>query len=91
MADERTYDNVTAPMFDCVKTSGEKTLGTKFVPSDAHQGTATTQSIVGEIVLSFDFDPQASTLTYKILKKPLMVSANQIWDSIQVGIDRCRK
>ncbi len=91
MADEKTYNDVTAPIFDCVKTTGEKTLGTKFVPPDANQGTATTQSSVGEIVLNFDFDPQASTLTYKILKKPFMVSENQIWDSIQGGIDGCRK
>lgn len=91
MADQKTFDKVTAAIFACVKAASEKEHGTKYVPPDANQGTATTQSIVGEVVLSFDFSPQASTLTYVITKKPFIVSANQIWDGIQTAITACSK
>lgn len=91
MADQKTYNNVTAQIFECVKANSEKEHGTKYVPPDANQGTATTQSIVGEVVLSFDFNPQASTLTYVIKKKPFIVSASQIWDGIQTTITACSK
>lgn len=88
MADSKTFNGITQTVWDCVKTTSEKEQGTVY--SGADQGTATTKTIVGTVVLSYTFTVAAGTLAYKIDKKPGIVSANQIWDGIQKTITGCQ-
>jgi hypothetical protein len=91
MAEEKTFDNVTEAIFQCLKQTSAEKLGTLYVPPEAYQGTATTQTIVGEIVLRFDLDQPNQKLTYEIQKKPVIVSAKQIWENIEAAISACGK
>ena len=91
MADARIFDNVTEAIFQCLKQTSAEKLGTVYVPPEACQGTATTQTIVGEIVMRFDLDQPNNRLTYEIQKKPVMVSAKQIWENIEAAINACSK
>jgi hypothetical protein len=91
MAEEKTFDNVTEAIFQCLKQTSVEKLGTVYAPPEAHQGTATTQTIVGEIVLRFDLDQPNQKLTYEIQKKPVIVSAKQIWENIEAAISACGK
>ena len=87
---EKIFGNVSSEIFDCVKTKSQENRGTVYDPPGANQGTATTKiSFVGTIVLSFDFDPAAQTVTYKIVDIPGIVPESSIWSSIQEGIDAC--
>ena len=86
MAEQKTFDNVTETIFQCLKRRSVEKLGTVYLPPEAYQGTATTQTIVGEIVLRFDLDQPNQKLTYEIQKKPVFVPAEQIWESIQAAI-----
>jgi hypothetical protein len=91
MAEEKTFDNITEAVFQCLKQTSAKKLGTVYVPPEAHQGVATTQTVVGEIVMRFDLDSSNQKLTYEIEKKPAFVSAQQIWENIEAAITRCGK
>ena len=87
---EKTFGNVSSEIFDCMKSKSQEIRGTVYDPPEANQGTATTKiSIIGTIVLSFDFDPSAQTVTYKIVEIPGIVPESSIWDGIQEGIDAC--
>lgn len=90
MAQTRSFGGVTQAAWECVKTTSYQQHGTNYVPPDGNQGTATTSTIVGDIVLNFNYDPQKDTVTYTIAKKPLIVSADQIWNGIQEAIDGCQ-
>jgi hypothetical protein len=90
MAKTRSFGGVTAGIWECVKTSSEKEHGTKYEPRGGIQGTATTKTLVGEIVLDFGYDRAKETLNYTINKKPFVVTENRIWDGIQESIDHCR-
>ena len=91
MAEQKTFDNITEAIFQCLKQTSAKKLGTVYLPPDACQGIATTQTIVGEIVVRFDLDQPSNRLTYEIQKKPVMVSAKQIWENIEAAISACGK
>ena len=53
----KSYKNITAAIFSCVKTISEKEHGTVYDPPDANQGTATTDTAVGKVIVSFDLNP----------------------------------
>ncbi|MFQ6026305.1 MAG: hypothetical protein ACE5Q6_02190 [Dehalococcoidia bacterium] len=89
MAKQRTFGGITGGVWSCVKTTSEQEHGTVYAPPGANQGTATTNTIVGEVILSFDFDPAKESVAYSITKKPFLASDNQIWDGIQETIDHC--
>lgn len=91
MAEEKIFDNITEAIFHCLKQTSSEKLGTVYVPPEAYQGIATTQTIVGEIVLRFDLDQPNKKLAYEIQKKPVVVSAKQIWESIEAAIIACNK
>lgn len=86
---QRTFDGVTAAVFDCVKQTSAKQHGTVYTGDD--QGTATTNSPVGQVVLGYAFNSSQSTITYTIQKKPGIVSDSEIWNGIQNTIDQCQK
>lgn len=86
----QTFNNVDQALFDCVKKSSASEHGTVYDPPDADKGTATTKTIVGKVVLSFDLDTTAQTIKYCIVSKPFVVSSSQIFDGIKDSIDACR-
>ena len=89
MSDSKTYNGITQAIFDCVKQTSQAEHGTTYTSGD--KGTATTSTPVGSVVLSFNLDTSASTLSYTIDKKPFIVSASTIWDGISDTINKCRK
>ncbi len=89
MAKSRTFGGVNTAVWQCVKSTSLQEHGTKYVPADADQGTATTDTVVGTVELSFDYNAQKDSVSYKIIKKPFIVSDNQIWNGIQETIDHC--
>jgi hypothetical protein len=85
----RTYDNITPAIWACVKETSNQEHGTTYTGPD--QGTATTQiPIVGTLVMSYDFQASAGTLTYAIVKKPGLAPESRIWGGIESTIDGCR-
>lgn len=88
-ADRRTYNNITEPIWSCIKNTSIKENGTKY--SGENQGTATTKSPVGLVILGYDFNASAGTLTYTIQQKPKIVTAGQIWNGVQDAITDCRR
>lgn len=90
MAKTRNFGGVKQAVWECVKKTSYEQHGTKYVPADGNQGTATTSTPVGEVVLNFDYDLAKETITYTIVKKPFLVSDDQIWNGIQETIDGCQ-
>jgi hypothetical protein len=89
MANSKIFGGVTPAIWDCVKTTSYNDHGTVYAPAGANQGTATTDTLVGTVALNFNFDPIKDTVAYTIVKKPFLVSADQIWNGIQDTIDGC--
>ena len=89
MTDSRTFDGVNQAIFACVKQKSFKERGTVYDPSTGNKGKATTEIFVGTIVLSFDFDPGANSITYGIISKPGIVLDSEIFDGIAAAIDAC--
>ena len=89
MASSKTFNNVTAAIWECVKSTSSKQHGTVYAPPGASSGTATTKTIVGTVELSFNFDSTQNSVSYTILKKPGIVSEKQVWGGIQDSIDGC--
>jgi hypothetical protein len=86
----KTFPGVTDEIWACVKSSSAKDNGTVYDPPDANQGTATTKTIVGTVVLKFDFEPADTSVTYEIVSKPFIVTADEIWNGIQSNINSCK-
>lgn len=91
MSKSKTFENVTPAIWECVKATSLKEHGTVYAPPSANQGTATTKSIVGDVILSFNFNPANNSVAYTITKKPGIVSENQIWSGIESTIKGCSK
>ena len=89
----KTYTNITPAMFDCVKKNSHDEHGTLYDPADGNTGTATTVVKIlltkHVIVLSFDFEPSTSTLSYVIVQEPTVVTDDEIWDGICKTIKEC--
>lgn len=90
MAKTRSFGGVTQAVWECVKTTSYQQHGTNYVPPDGNQGAATTNTPIGDVVLNFDYAPTKDTITYTIVKKPFLVSDDQIWNGIQETIDGCQ-
>lgn len=90
MSECKTFHGLTQELFSCVKTRSSQDHGTVYDAPDGDQGTATTDTIVGKVTVSFDFDPSSSAITYCIVRKPLIVSASQVFEGIGDTINRCR-
>jgi hypothetical protein len=85
----KSYNNITSAIFSCVKTTSEREHGTVYNPPDANQGTATTVTAVGKVVLSFDLNPATDVLSYSITSKPFIVPESTIWNGITGTINGC--
>jgi hypothetical protein len=67
MTDCRTLNGVDQAIFACVKQKSFEEHKTVYDPANGNQGKATTNvPVVGTIVVSFDFDPAAESITYCI-------------------------
>jgi hypothetical protein len=89
MAKSKSYAGITPAIWNCVKTTSFNEHGTVYAPADSNIGTATTDTIVGSVVLGFNYDPVKDTLNYNIVKKPFLASDDQIWNGIQDTITHC--
>jgi hypothetical protein len=89
MAATRSYANVTQSIWDCLKSSSIAKQGTVYDPSDGNAGTATTETVVGKLVLQFAFDPSGASVSYTIDSKPFLVTEGEIWNGIQDSINAC--
>jgi hypothetical protein len=90
-ADSKTFSGVTPAIFECVKATSKKEHNTDYISADGKKGQAVTNVfMIGTVILDFDLDPGASTITYTIKSKPGMVGASKIWDGTQETIDRCK-
>lgn len=83
----KSFTGVTAAMWDRMKAQSTTEHGTVYDPPGHEQGTATTKTPVGDVVLRFAFDAAKSTVTYTIDKKPFIVTEGQIWSGVQGSID----
>ncbi|MDF1698049.1 MAG: hypothetical protein P1U56_19535 [Saprospiraceae bacterium] len=90
MGKTKVFHGITPEVWECVKKTSHVEHGTVYDPPNGDKGTATTKTIVGDVVLNFSLDPAASTVTYTIVKKPFLASQNQIWNGTQETIDGCR-
>ncbi len=90
MSSSQTFAPVNAACFDCIKSTSASDHGTVYAPATGNQGTATTKiTFIGTVELSFNFDPNAQTIVYTIVKKPGIVPESSIWSGIQDTIDGC--
>ncbi len=87
MPASKSWNGITEAIFSCVKTTSKKQHGTKYEPPDADSGTATTETPVGTVKLSFALVKE--TLTYEILSKPILVPEAEIWNGIEDTIKAC--
>lgn len=90
MSASKTFHGVSSAIFDCIKKTSSSQHGTEYKPSDGNSGTATTKTVVGDVVVGFDFDPSSGSIVYTIKKKPFLVSDSQIFDGISDTINDCR-
>lgn len=90
MSDSKTYPHVTQDIFNCVKQKSAKEHGTVYDPADADKGTATTNTVVGKVVLGFDLDADTGDITYTIIDKPVLAPEHEIWNGIEQAINSCR-
>jgi len=87
MTKEKTYSGVTQEIWECIKATTWAEHKTFITPGN--QGTATTETIVGQLVLEFKFDSSQKNLHYKIVKKPFLATEGQIWDKFDKSIQNC--
>lgn len=83
MAESKTFTGVTTKTWERLQELGKQRHGTQFHPSDDTQGTATTATPFGNLVLGYAHDPQKSTVTYTIVSKPMFVMSPMIWSGIE--------
>jgi hypothetical protein len=86
----RTFSNVTAATFACVIDRSRKRHGTVYAQDPANPQRMTSEThYFGLTRIVSDFDPQARTVTYRILQKPGLASYDQVWDGIRAEIAAC--
>lgn len=88
--ESRTFENVDAVLWERVRTIGQQEHGTSFEEGQDNSGTATTPTPIGSVVLDYSFDPEKCTITYTIVRKPMLAASGLIWNGIGATIDRCR-
>ena len=88
--DKRCFEGVSAVVWQRMQARGEREHGTVFEHTNAMQGTATTPTPVGPVVLGFEFEADAERITYTIVQKPFFAASSLIWGGIAAAIERCR-
>jgi hypothetical protein len=92
MADSRSYTGITQKAFDCIKATGERhDPPAHYNPPNGPKGTVTIKIfIIGEIDLTFAYDSSKEIPEYTIVKKPGVVSVDQIWDGFDETVKSCK-
>ena len=93
MPESRTFSDMNQALFDATKKASQQAHKTTYDPPSGSKGTATTHiPLLGDVVVSFDFNPDASSITYTIVTLPKsgIPSANQVFDGIDSTIRACR-
>ncbi len=90
-ADTKTFSDVSREVWNRVREISSKENGTKYEPARKDHGLATTDIILGRVVLDFDYDEGQRTIKYTVKTKPALVTPTLIWNGIQKTIDRARK
>jgi hypothetical protein len=88
MSSVRTYNDITPETWTCVKETSARDHGTTYTGPD--QGTATTHTFVGDVVMNYDYNASARTVTYTLVSKPALAPEASIWGGIESTIDGCR-
>jgi hypothetical protein len=88
----RTFRGVTAKMWDHFKAETRHRHGTQYdYTSDGNSGKATTRTPIGTIVVDFEYDPEAETVTYGIASKPFLIASGQIWNGLEQAMTELRQ
>jgi|EP01037_Dinobryon_pediforme_P009390 hypothetical protein len=91
MSKTNSFHGITPSIWECVKTTSFEQHGTVYAPPGAASGTATTDTIVGQVALTYAYDAASNTVNYTIIKKPFIVGESTIWEGIQDTVDGCSK
>lgn len=89
MAKSMTYNNISSTIWECVKATSYSEHGTIYQPAGAPSGTATTDTPIGQVVLSFNYESTKESVSYTIQKKPFIVGDSTIWNGIEETIEHC--
>jgi hypothetical protein len=90
MSNTKTFHNITQSIWNCVQQTSTKEHGTIYDPPyPSNQGTSTTNTAVGKVVVDYDFEPSSETVTYTIKHKPFVVTDGEIWGGIESTIKQC--
>ena len=86
----RTFSNITSAMLACMERNSRKRYGTVYTPDPGNPNKGVSEThYLGLTRLSFVFDPVAATVTYGIVRKPLLAADTQVWDGIRDAIKAC--
>lgn len=91
MHSSKTYSGVTPAVWECMKADATANHGTVFDPESGTTGTATTKQMGQTVVLGFEVDFDAETLTYTIISKGPLVPTSAIWNGVQKSVSECQK
>lgn len=91
MADSRKFEDVSVDLWERVKTMARDRFGTSFEPEAAPEGTATTITPIGNVIIDYTLDTEAEEITYTLRRKPMLILSGQIWSGLADAIDRCRQ
>ena len=93
MPESRTFTDVNQALFDATKKASQQAHKTTYDPPAGNKGTSTTHvPLIGDIVVGFEFNPEAKSITYTIVSLPKsgIPSANQVFDGIDSTIRASR-
>lgn len=90
MARTHSFDGVTAKVWERLKAKTAREHGTRYEPPNANVGLSTTGTVLGRLVLAFEYQPSRQHVTYTIREKPLLISEGTIWSGIGTAIERCQ-
>jgi len=85
----KTFTGITPDVWACIKAASIKEHSTVYDPPAAEEGTATTDTAVGKVVLQFVFDEDESTLVYTIQSKPFLVPESSLWSGVESSVEAC--
>ena len=89
-AKSRTFADVTADVFQCIKETSANRQGTIYSSTDGTNGTATTSSSLWIVVMEYTFSPETQSLRYSMIRKSWVVPASAVWSGIEDMIAECR-
>ena len=86
----KTFLDVTPEIAECARQTSELDYDLVFEPAGEDNGTVITETLIGKVVLDYDYDTTAETMHYCIVGKPWIVTTNQVFDGIEDTFEGCR-